>query len=85
MARVGVEKLLERLFGVKGLRVSGARFEPRGVVGGEATPAQVPLWCQWSPLPALRLLSAATVASPGTGTNRFLVELRPAPGGVPRA
>jgi transposase len=32
VARVGVEKLLERLLGVKGLRVRGARFEPRGVV-----------------------------------------------------
>lgn len=32
MARVGVEKLLERLLGVNGPRVRGARFEPRGVV-----------------------------------------------------
>ncbi len=32
MARIGVDKLLERLLGVKGLRVRGARFEPRGVV-----------------------------------------------------
>jgi transposase len=30
--RVGVNKLLERLLGVKGIRVRGARFEPRGVV-----------------------------------------------------
>jgi transposase len=32
VARVGLEKLLERLLGVKGLRVRGARFEPNGVV-----------------------------------------------------
>ena len=32
VARVGVEKLLGRLLGVKGLRVRGARFESRGVV-----------------------------------------------------
>ena len=36
MARVGVEKLLERLLGVKDLRVRGARFEPRGVVVSDA-------------------------------------------------
>jgi hypothetical protein len=42
VARVGVEKLLERLLGVKGLRVRGARFEPRGVVVEVRPPRRKP-------------------------------------------
>ena len=72
MARVGVENPLERLLGVSGMRVQGARFEPRGVVV-EVQP----------PLLALRLLPAVSVASPDAGAHCLLVELRSAPRGVP--
>jgi hypothetical protein len=44
VARVGVEKLMERLLGVSGMRVRGARFEPRGVVVEVRPPRRKSRW-----------------------------------------
>jgi len=72
VARAGVEKLLERLLGVKGLRVRGARFEPCGVVV-EVQPPRRKSRCGvcGRPLPALRLLPTASVETSGPGVPPF--------------